>query len=377
MIQGGDPRATAPAGPATRCRPSRPQDGLQAGHRSRWPTPARRHGTRLTVLRGHGERRRAPRRPRRPPYQYSDLGNVTRASTSCRRLDDVRDRRRATAPPTRPLYIVQGDDHGVVTALVPSSAASPSASSCTATPARYTVAWPAPDHVPLPDASRTIAVCSSSPTSTASAGWSSSDRSRRWSAAPAWSGNTATPRDHAEPDRVGAAARIDHRVAHARSRPRPTPRSPRPDRARRAARRTARCPSTPSAGAAASRRRGTRTARRASRRRSRRPRRRGGSAPGARSRSRPGPGTTPPPARRRAPGARTRPRSAGSAPRRTPARCSRWLSSPRHGSVHSPPPSSAIAPAAFFIAADPTVRPARSARHPRRAGLAGSRPTRR
>ena len=54
---------------------------------------------------------------------------------------------------------------------------------------------------------------------------------------------------------------------------------------------------------------------------------------------RPGPRSRPSPARPPAPGARTRPRSAAPAPRRSrPARSSR-LSNARHGSVHSSPPT--------------------------------------
>ena len=65
------------------------------------------------------------------------------------------------------------------------------------------------------------------PTRTRRAGRRSIDRSRRWSAAVPWYGNTARFRHDPEPDGVGAAAGVDHRVAQHRRARHPTPRSPR------------------------------------------------------------------------------------------------------------------------------------------------------
>ena len=68
-----------------------------------------------------------------PPYQYSDLGTVTKGFNVVQKLMTFAPgvRRPADAPALH----VHGDDHGVVTASS-RSAASPSVSCCTAMPAR-------------------------------------------------------------------------------------------------------------------------------------------------------------------------------------------------------------------------------------------------
>ena len=212
-------------------------------------------------------------------------------------------------------------------------------------------------------------MCSSRPTSVASAGSSSTDRSRRCAAALPWYGNTASAADEAEADRVGTAARIDHRVAEQRG-----------TRARRGEHRAAvvrlddrGVERAPLQHRAQVQRRTVGDVDEAWRRgrasRCRPVRRRGGSRPRARRPSRRARRTTRSPARRRASGARTRPRPGSTSTSSPPDIASSAPSRSRYGSCHSPPPSRASVPVGFFAAAtaaDPTAAgPARGARWPR------------
>ena len=204
---------------------------------------------------------------------------------------------------------------------------------------------------------RTSAVCSSTPTSTASRASRSTERSRQVV------GRAAVVREHGEaghepePDRVRAAAGIDHRVAqHRRARARRGDhRAPAVRVEHRLEERAALQHRAQVQRRAVGEVDEPRDAHR--RRRSRRPRRRAGSAPSSPvDLSRPDPRSTPRPARPPARDARTRPRSGARAPRRCSASSSSRLSKARHGSVHSPPPSERDGPRRpLRHAVDPTV----------------------
>ena len=160
VIQGGDPKGDGSGGPGYNLPTEPPLKGYQTGSVAMANAGAGTTGSQffVTVSENGAKALGGPPVPvLRPRAGHEGLQRRAEA-------DDVRARVRRTAD--SPALHLLGDDHGVLTASS-RSATSPSASSCTAMPPRYTVACPLPITFHCPD-SRTIAVCWSSPTSTAS-----------------------------------------------------------------------------------------------------------------------------------------------------------------------------------------------------------------